>query len=470
MTRILVIDDEESVCWAFKQLLSAEGYDVDTAPSAEEGLAKAKKREPNLVVLDVRLPGMDGLTALKEFRVSFPNSPVIVITAHGTTQTAIEAIRKGAVDYLLKPIEDIDTILRIVRKGLARTEHDESVSRMRKELADRGNLEIMVGMSEPIQSIFKRIGALARSDVTVMLRGESGTGKELCAKLIHDNSDRGSKPFVVVNCASLPETLLESELFGHEKGSFTGAYREKKGYFEIADGGTLFLDEIGDFPPLSQVKLLNFLETRTFERVGGTSSLRVNVRIIAATNRNLEELVREGEFREDLYFRLNVVELHLPPLRLRKEDLTLLCAYFLLMLEQKTGEQKVLSTEAFSSIKNYDFPGNVRELRNALERAWYLSEGDVILPEHLPPRIVGQKETEPAGEFLSVEEMVRKLCAEIYASGGVEDLHTRVMERFEQPLVKWAMEISDGNQVVAAKILGINRSTLRKLIKQFDIP
>ncbi|MDZ7814489.1 MAG: sigma-54 dependent transcriptional regulator [Planctomycetota bacterium] len=314
--KILVVDDEERVCWAFRELLEDEGYGVETASSAEEGLEKAEALKPHLIVLDVRLPGMDGLTAIEKFN-DICDAPIVVITAHGTTQTAIEAIRLGAVDYILKPVEDIDSVLAVISKGLDRTDGDPEVAKKRAELSDRAHLDIMVGSSTPMQELFKHIGALARSDVTAIVRGESGTGKELCARLIHYNSNRRKNKFVIVNCASLPETLLESELFGHEKGSFTGAYREKKGYFEMADGGTLFLDEIGDFPPLSQVKLLNFLETRQFERVGGVDPINVDVRIITSTNRDLEKLVREGEFREDLYFRLNVAELSLPPSRRR---------------------------------------------------------------------------------------------------------------------------------------------------------
>jgi DNA-binding NtrC family response regulator len=467
--RILVVDDEESVCWAFRELLTTEGYKVETAPSAEEGLVKASRFKPNLVILDVRLPGMDGIAAIQSFKKRCPETVVVIVTAHGTTQTASEAIRQGAVDYLLKPIEDIDTVIRVVRKGLAQTESDKKVHDMRVELARRGDLDLMVGVSTPMQDIFKQIGALARSDVTALLRGESGTGKELCARLIHYNSDRKEQPFVTVNCASLPETLLESELFGHEKGSFTGAYKEKKGYFEIADGGTLFLDEIGDFSLLSQVKLLNFLETRTFEKVGGTTPQRVDVRIVAATNRDLEELVHQNKFREDLYFRLNVVELRLPPLRERISDLPLLAAYFLVTLERRTAQRKHMSLDAMEQLKKYTYPGNVRELRNAIERAWFLSEGEVILPEHLPHRIRNVQPPAAKPREVAVEEVVDRVCRELFVGGETEDLYPKVIERFEEPLIKWAMKLTSNNQVQSSKILGINRSTLRKLIDKYSL-
>ncbi len=465
MNRILVIDDEESVCWAFRDLLQEEGFEVEDASSAEEGLEKAAAFEPDLIILDVRLPGMDGISALPLFRERFPDCPVIVITAHGTTQTAIEAIRLGAVDYLLKPIDDIETVMKVIHKGLKHVRHDEEVEKYYRELSHRAHLEVMVGCSPAMQEVFKQIGAVSRGDVTVLLSGESGTGKELCARLIHNNSGRSGKPFVMVNCASLPETLLESELFGHEKGSFTGAFREKKGYFEIADGGTLFLDEIGDFPPLTQVKLLNFLETRTFERVGGTRPINVDVRVIAATNRNLLELVENGEFRKDLYYRLNVVEISLPPLRERKEDIPILTAYFLLNLERKTGKRVVMSSEAMEVLKRHDFPGNVRELRNAIERAWFLCEGDVILPEHLPPQV----RTGRTGAGLSVEGMVEGICESLYKPGETEDMYDRVMDTFEKPLIAWALRTTNGNQVQASRILGINRSTLRKLIVKYSL-
>ncbi|MFA4986253.1 MAG: sigma-54 dependent transcriptional regulator [Candidatus Brocadiia bacterium] len=467
MHRILVVDDEESVCWAFRDLLTSEGYEVETAPSAEEGLLRAKKAAPHLLFLDIRLPGLDGLSAIDSFKKVIPGCPIIVMTGHGTTQTAIEAMMKGAADYLLKPIDDIDLTLRLVRKYLAASTTDSEVAGIRETLLERADVEIMVGRSVAMQSVFKQIGALAGSDVTVLMRGESGTGKELCARLIHFNSERRRKPFVIVNCASLPESLLESELFGHEKGSFTGAYRDRKGYFEIADGGTIFLDEVGDFSPISQVKLLNFLETKSFERVGGTTPIKVDVRIMAATNRNIDEMVASGTFREDLFYRLDVVEIRMPTLRERREDVTMLTAYFLLNLEKKTAISKKMSSEAMEILKEYPFPGNVRELRNAIERAWFMCKSDTILAENLPPRLTEKPTT--VDEKAPVDEVVSSVCRQVFVEGKTEDLYDRVMSVFEKPLVIWALKLTDGNQVQASRVLGINRSTLRKLAEKYSL-
>jgi len=455
MAKILVVDDEESIIWIFRKLVESLGHAFLSAATGEKGIEIAKAEQPDLVFMDVKLPGIDGLSALEEVRRVAPRSKYVVITAHGTLDTAVRAMKLGAVEYLSKPVE-LDQARALIQGSIK----GAGVSREVESLRKTENLKGIVGKSPLMQEVFKKVAAVAGSDATVLLMGESGTGKELLARAVHYNSPRSSGPFEAINCASIPETLLESELFGHEKGAFTGAIRQKPGKFEVAGGGTVFLDEIGEITLGAQVKLLRFLEDRKFERVGGTEQLSVDVRIVSATNQNLEERVREGRFREDLYFRLNVVRIDIPPLRDRREDVPLLVAYYL-DLARGAG----VTTEALELLKNHSWPGNVRELRNAIERGVVLARGTPIRAEHLPDTVTSPR---PMGES-DLEARVRELVEKLVAQGAAGDLYRHVEARWEKALLRRVLEQTGSNQVKAAELLGINRMTLRKKMEQYGL-
>ncbi len=460
VSKVLVIDDEPSVCWAFQQLLKRRGHEAVVAGTAEQGLSLAASERPDLILLDVRLPGMDGLTALRRLRTSAPDTPVVILTAHGTLETAVEAMKSGAFEYLTKPV-DLAKAEEVIARALAPRAVSEEVSQLRTEVAGKYGFHSLVGKTPEMQEVFKRIGTVCTSNATVLVVGESGTGKELVARAIHHNGPRADRPFEAVNCASLPATLLESELYGHEKGAFTGAIREKPGKFEVADGGTLFLDEIGEVPLALQVKLLRFLEDRRIERVGATTGIVVDVRIVVATNQDLEERIRAGAFREDLFYRLNVVTIALPPLRRRLDDLPLLVAHF---LEQSGAKGKEMSEAAMAVLREYPWPGNVRELRNALEHAVVVARGKAILPEHIPEHVTRRR-----GAEFSAAAADRLADAFLAANGGAEGLYGKFLETLEEPLIRRVMEMCGGNQVKAARMLGINRTTLRKKIAQYKL-
>jgi DNA-binding NtrC family response regulator len=455
MAKVLVVDDEESIIWIFRKLVESLGHGFLSAATGEKGIEIARAEQPDLVFMDVKLPGMDGLSALEEVRRVAPRSKYVVITAHGTLDTAVRAMKLGAVEYLSKPVE-LDQARALIQGSIKGAGVNREVETLRKT----ENLKGIVGKSPLIQEVFKKVAAVAGSDASVLLMGESGTGKELLARAVHYNSARASGPFEAINCASIPETLLESELFGHEKGSFTGAIRQKPGKFEVAGGGTVFLDEVGEISLGAQVKLLRFLEERKFERVGGTEPVSVDVRIVSATNQNLEERVREGRFREDLYFRLNVVRIDLPPLRERREDIPLLVAYYL-DLARGAG----VTTDALELLKNHSWPGNVRELRNAIERGVVLARGTPIRPEHLPESVVSPR---PMGES-DLEARVRELVEKLVAQGQPGDLYRHVEARWEKALLRRVLEQTGSNQVKAAELLGINRMTLRKKMEQYGL-
>jgi DNA-binding NtrC family response regulator len=455
MAKVLVVDDEESIIWIFRKLVESLGHACLSAPTAEKGIEIARAEQPELIFMDVKLPGMDGLTALEEVRRVAPRSKYVVITAHGTLDTAVRAMKLGAVEHLSKPVEleEARTLIQAALKG-------GGVNREVETLRKAGGLSGIVGRSPVMQEVFKKIAAVAASDATVLLTGESGTGKELLARAVHYNSGRSSGPFEAINCASIPETLLESELFGHEKGAFTGAIRQKPGKFEVGGGGTVFLDEVGEISLSAQVKLLRFLEDRKFERVGGTEPISVDIRIVSATNQNLEERVREGRFREDLYFRLNVVRIDIPPLRDRRDDVPLLVAYFL-DLARSSG----ITTDALEVMKNHSWPGNVRELRNAIERGVVLARGTPIRPEHLPETVTSPR---PMGES-DLEARIRELVEKLVTQGQPGDLYHHVEARWEKALLRRVLEQTGSNQVKAAELLGINRMTLRKKMEQHGL-
>lgn len=376
--RVLVADDERLMAEMLEEMLRADGMLVETAHTGKEALEKFRSRDFDLVLLDLRMPEMHGLQVLQEMKKEDPNIPVIVITAYGSVDNAVEALKIGAYDFITKPFK-----IEELRNAVARALEVEQLRREKEyllsELQEEFRFEGVIGESPKMKEVMRMAQLVAKTDATVLICGESGTGKELLARSIHYQSNRRDRPFVVVNCGAITETLLESELFGHEKGAFTGAYTRKPGKFELADGGTLFLDEIGEMSPAMQVKLLRVLQERTFERVGGTTSITVDVRIIAATNRDLKKAVREGTFREDLYYRLNVIPIYLPPLRERKEDLPLLCDYLIARHCRKLHKKiRGISPQAMRILRKYHWPGNIRELDNVLERAIILTQDDVI--------------------------------------------------------------------------------------------
>jgi DNA-binding NtrC family response regulator len=456
MGKVLVVDDEEAIAWAFRKLVEGMGHAFLSAPTAEKGIELARSEQPDLVFMDVRLPGMDGLTALDEVRKAAPRAKLGVMTAHGSLDAAVRAVKAGAVEYLAKPV-DLERARALIESSTRAVPLSREVEKLRGRGGGPGAI---VGTSAAMQEVFQKIAAVSASDASVLLVGESGTGKELLARAIHHNGRRAEGPFEAINCGSIPEALLESELYGHEKGAFTGAIRRKPGKFEIAHGGTAFLDEIAELPLASQVKLLRFLEDRRFPRVGGTEALEVDVRIVAATNRNLEERVREGRFREDLYFRLNVVKIEIPPLRERREDIPLLVAHAL-DLARGAG----ITDEALEVLKAHAWPGNVRELRNAVERGVVLAHGSPVRPEQLPESV---RSPRPIGES-DLDARVRDLVEKLAAQAAPGELFRAVEARWEKALLRRVLETTDGNQVKASELLGINRATLRKKMDEYGL-
>jgi len=382
--RIVVIDDEVNAAAALEKLLQEDGYEVAAANDARSGLALLERIDPDIVLTDLRMPGMDGLELLTKVKQIRPETLVILMTAYGTVKTAVRAMKLGAEDYLAKPI-DVEELEVILQKVLEKRQLLEEARVLRERVHQKYRFENLVGESPDMLAAFKTVRQVAPSSSSVLLLGESGTGKELFAQALHQNSPRKDKPFIKVACAALPETLLESELFGHEKGSFTGALYARAGRFEMADGGTLFLDEIGDISPTVQVKLLRFLEEREFERVGGNRTYKVDVRIVCATHRDLRKKLEDGSFREDLYYRLNVIEIHIPPLRERGEDIPVLAHHFLKKFADANGKDvRRISDEALARLLRHPWPGNVRELENAMERAVVLASEPVLTPDHFP--------------------------------------------------------------------------------------
>jgi len=392
---ILVVDDDTEVRYSLNRVLSSQHYKVSEAPSGEEGVAAVKRLPPDVVLLDNRMTGMTGLETLQHIRAANAKQLVILMTAYGTAQTAIEAMKFGAFDYVVKPF-DPPKLIALVESAL-RTQADiRSAGGVQPVINSEEHKEGIVGASAPMQQVFKVIGQVAASDVTVMITGESGTGKELVARSIHRHSHRNAKPFVAVNCSAIPENLIESELFGHERGAFTGATAQRLGKFEVCDGGTIFLDEIGDMTAATQTKILRVLQEGEIQRVGGSETIKVNVRVIAATNKDLEALVKDKEFREDLYYRLNVVRLRLPPLRERVEDVPQIVDFFLQNLAKgKKTKARRVSPEALAILCRHRWPGNVRELENTIYRSAVIVQGDAILPKDLPDEVKLSSESAP---------------------------------------------------------------------------
>jgi two-component system, NtrC family, nitrogen regulation response regulator GlnG len=466
--RILIADDEDSLRWVLDKGLRQAGYEITAVKDGESAL-RAFEAEPfDLVFLDVRMPGMDGLTALARLRELAPDAHVIVMTAHGTMETAIQAMQRGAYDYLAKPF-DLDEAVLLAERALEARRLTQEVARLRTGLQEVKEFSALIGRHPRMQDLYKAIGRIAGSDVTVLIRGESGTGKELVARAIHHYSRRSGRAFVAVSCAAIPATLLESEMFGHERGAFTDAKERRLGKFELAQGGTLYLDEIGDMPVELQTKLLRALQERTIERVGGHESIRIDVRVIAATNRDLETAMREGTFREDLYYRLNVVTLNLPPLRERRRDVPLLVEHFLAKHAEELGDRGV-APDALDRLVGYDWPGNVRELENVIQRAMVLAQNGVILPEHLPIGPVSAAASVAVDATL--EEIIeRKLleCVRGLRERANANLYDLIIGLVEKPLLRAVLRETSGNQVRAAQILGINRNTLRKKLTEHGV-
>ncbi len=472
MSKLLLIDDETDVQYSFRRIFDSPEVELNTASSGEEGLKLIPKFKPDLVLMDIRMGGMNGLETLRRIRQLDSKLLVILMTAYGTTQTAIEAMKLGAYDYLLKPFE-VPRLKEIVGNALKAARDMKQVVSYQPLLESEDYELGIVGRSEAMQQVFKLIGQLAASDATALITGESGTGKELVARAIYHHSNRNAQSFLAVNCAAIPEQLLESELFGHERGSFTGATMQRIGKFEQCDKGTIFLDEIGDMTPPTQTKILRVLQSGTFERVGGNTPIRVDVRVIAATNKPLEQAVAARQFREDLFYRLNVVRIHIPPLRERREDIPLLVNYFLKKLahDQKQPPKSV-ATSVIKALEKYHWPGNVRELENAIRHAHVMAKGDALLLSDLPNEISGQgasagmsaSATPGEGTTSDASALGRQLF-----QLARRDPKLKVIPFVERELVIQALKETSNNQVHAAKLLGITRATLRKRIEKFGI-
>lgn len=487
---ILVIDDDNDLRYSLKRVLSGRQFEVFEASSGEDGLKMAEQIHPQVILLDNRMEGMGGIEVLQHLRSANPNAMVILMTAYGTTQTTIEAMKFGAFDYIMKPF-DHKKILDLVESALRasadleRANYGEKSKALSKEDIESG----VIGRSAVMQAVFKMIGQVAASDVTVMITGESGTGKELIARSIYKHSLRSALPFSAVNCAAIPDNLIESELFGHEKGAFTGATNQRIGKFELCDKGTIFLDEIGDMAPATQTKILRVLQEGEIQRVGGSETLKVDVRILAATNKPLEAMVKDNTFREDLYYRLNVVRIHIPPLRERMEDVPELIDF---ALKRLTAERKVrvkgVSAEALAVLCDYPWPGNVRELQNLIYRSAVIAQGDTILVKDLPSDLVARSggvrsavadSGSPAAEAAPIPVTPAGVDSPAMTTPNNafdmvyrklrEEAGTRILECVERELIVRALEEAEGNQTKAAEILGITRVTLRKRIDQYNL-
>jgi two-component system nitrogen regulation response regulator GlnG len=473
LSRILVADDEESMRWVLSKALRKKGFTVDLAKDGDEALQLIQADGYDLAILDIKMPGISGLDLLDKVRELKSDLLMVIMTAEASMKNAVEAMKRGAYDYITKPF-DLDVIDAIIEKVNRAREMTSQVSLLKEELKDRYQLEKnIVGNSPAMRDIYKIIGKVAPSDVTVLVQGESGTGKELIARAIHFNSRRLGKPFIALNCAAIPKELLESELFGFEKGAFTGAVERKLGKFEQANGGTIFLDEIGDMPLDLQAKILRVLQEKEVTRTGGSQNIAVDVRIVAATNQDLEEKVRHKSFREDLYYRLNVVPIQLVPLRERTEDIPLLVDYFLAKTcAELEVPPKRCDNPSYQLLTSYSWPGNVRELENTIKRAVILSSDPVLTPTDFPGlRMQSGGERMPSEE-LSLEgivDMKLRGCFTNMDKMESGDVHAMVLEQVERPLIRFVLEKTRGNQVRAADILGINRNTLRKKIQELGI-
>ncbi len=445
--RILVADDERNMRWAINRALEGEDYIILEAATGLEALEHYREKEPHLVIMDLKMPDMDGISALTKMKEIKDTTPIIMITAHGTVESAIEAMKLGAMDYISKPF-DIEELMITIEKALGYGELKEEVCYLREELGKSLGKPI-IGKSQGLQNTLETVNRVAKTNASVLILGESGTGKELIANAIHYNSGRRNKPYIKINCGAIPENLLESELFGYEKGAFTGAASRKVGRIERANGGTLFLDEVGELPFQLQVKLLRILQEREIDRIGGTEPIKVDVRIIAATNRDLLTMVEEGTFREDLYYRLNVIPIKMPPLRERKEDIPILVNHFLSFYCNEIGRGRIsLQKDAMDKLVEYPWRGNIRELENVIERMVILSDEEVIRSCNLPRELLLKEEIN--NSYQLPEEGIK-------------------LEELERDLLIQALQRTEHNQTKAAKLLGISRHTLIYRMEKFGL-
>ncbi len=452
METILIVDDEKNYLVVLEALLGPEGYEILAADSARDAIRLIQDADLDLLITDMKMPGTSGMQLLEESKKIKPDLPVIMMTAYGTIEMAVEAMKKRAYDYITKPFQNEELKL-TVKKALENYRLIKENRLLSEALSDRYKYGKIIGKSKPMQEIYEMISKVARSKASVLITGPSGTGKELIAKAIHYGSPRKDRPFISVNCGALTETLLESELFGHEKGAFTGAVSMRKGRFELADGGTLFLDEVGDMPPPLQVKLLRVLQEMEFERVGGTKTIKVDVRVLSASNRNIKEVVAEGGFREDLFYRLNVINIEVPSLRERTEDIRLLVNHFIEKYRQDRGKEEIeLSPEAWKILYSYSWPGNVRELENIIERAVVLKADRVIGPEDLPAELSEKGEEVEVERFIPLNAPLQK-----------------TLEEIEEKLIRRALEQCDNVQSHAAEMLGITKSLIQHKMKKYNI-
>lgn len=462
--RILVVDDEKLISWSLAAMLRKEGYEVDTAASGNEALAKFETFKPELVMLDICLPDVSGLDLLKRFRAASEDLYIIMITAYANADSAVQALQDGAEDFFGKPF-NLDAVKHVVNKAFEKRRLKKEVDYFRRELRRKSEADKLIGNSPKMIEVFKMIRTCADADAkTVLITGESGTGKELVAKAIHYHSARADSPFIEVNCAAIPENLLENELFGHEKGAYTDASKRHKGVFEMAEGGSVFLDEIGDMPFAMQAKILKAIESKRFRRLGGQDDVEANVRVITATHQNLPVMVKEGRFRGDLFFRLNVMSICLPPLRERKEDIEALVQYFIDTLNEEYGRSVEGATpDTMEQLLRYEWPGNVRELRNNIERLMMLEQEKVLSSEHLSPEIKQAHPPVPQGD--NPEVITSGFSGEhIYLPPtGIS------LEELEKLLIQLALKKSDGNQTKAARFLKTSRDTLRYRMKKFGL-
>ena len=447
--KILVVDDEESHRIMLRAVLKDEGYEVVEAADGSEAVRAVEQEPFDLVLLDVRMKTMDGIEALNEIRKISPLIPVLIMTAYASVKTAVEALKAGAFDYLTKPL-DIEELKILIEKALELYHLREENLTLKERLGDRFDFSKIIGKSRKMRELFDTLSLVAPTDATILILGESGTGKELVANAIHHNSFRKSQPFIKISCSALPETLLESELFGHERGAFTGAIARREGRFQLAHRGSIFLDEVGEMSPTTQMKLLRVLQEKEFEPLGSVQTLKVDVRVIAATNKDLTQGVKEGRFRDDLFYRLNVVPITLPPLRERKEDIPALAQHFFEVYRDKNQKGlKDISNKTMDLLSRYDWPGNIRELENCLERAVIMARGEVISPADLPPHI----------QALSGRE-----------EGQALDFPSGIsLEAVERALILKTLEETGGNRSRAAEILGINRRTLLNKLKEYGM-
>ncbi|MFH1083377.1 MAG: sigma-54 dependent transcriptional regulator [Pseudomonadota bacterium] len=467
MSTILIIDDDDQLRISFEKLLTEEGYTIQCAPSGEAGLRLIRAQVPDLVILDMRLPGINGLETFQAIHKIEPKLPVIMMTAFGTTETAIEATKMGAFDYILKPFE-IPDMLENINQALEAGRFMRSPVGM-NATPDDASGDAIIGRSRPMQDVYKAIGRVSPTNATVLIRGESGTGKELVARAVYQHSTRANKPFIVINCVAIPENLLESELFGYEKGAFTGASHRRVGKIEQASGGTVFLDEIGDMPSSIQAKILRLLQERSIERLGGRETVPVDVRIIAATNRDLEAALSGGRFREDLYYRLKVVTIWLPPLRERIEDIPQLTNYFLSRCAAEVGiDNPGIMKEAIATLKSHSWPGNVREIYNIIQKALIFNRGAPVSAEDLA-QAISDRGQGAINDNESGDEAIRRWARDALNSKTTDNIFDACVDRFASLLISEALTVTGGNRSRAAKLLGLSRPTLHSKIEKYRL-